>query len=56
MFYVGEIVVIHTKVLSKFVLLVLSGPDTDGLVDVLTIIGKKRMSESYICGRRLQHE
>lgn len=55
MFYIGEIVVIHTKVWPKFVLMVLSGPDTDGLIDVLTIIGKKRMSESYICKRWLQH-
>lgn len=55
MFYIGEIVVIHTKVWPKFVLLVISGPDTDGLIDVLTIIGKKRMSESYICKRWLQH-
>lgn len=41
MFYVGEMVVIRTNVWPKFVLLVLSGPDTDGMVDVLTIIGKK---------------
>jgi hypothetical protein len=38
MFYVGEIVVIHTKVWSKFVLLVLSGPDTDGVSRLLQLV------------------